>query len=102
MKKKLLILFFSLAFSVFAHAQYRISLDSTNTYKYDVAQWRPSYLIDVPFKEKIKNLYIDNSNGLIPVDVILEARRMIWYAVDTLIVLGKNNGTNAEISTGNE
>ena len=102
MKKNLSLLLFGLAISGFGHAQYRISLDSANTYRYDVAQWGPTYLIDVPFKEKIKNLYIDNSNGLIPVDVILQARRMIWHAVDTLIVLGKNNEAKDNIATGNE
>ena len=85
MKKKLLILFFSLVFSVFAHAQYRISLDSTNTYKYEL-----SYSIDVPYNMSIKNLYIDNTYGLIPAEIVFSTKNRIWYNTDTLVVLEKN------------
>jgi hypothetical protein len=97
MKKILLILFFLLLFSKIASSQYRIVLDKSNTYPFGYL-----YLIDVPFSKNIKNLYIDNSNNIVPTDVLLAAKNGVWYWVDTLIVLEKINPQKNNILNNEE
>jgi hypothetical protein len=102
MKKGLLLLIlFSLTLLQYGFAQYSIKIDSSNTFSHQISRYGSSYLITVPLRGDVKNLYIDNSGGIIPAQVLFSEKNRLWYKTDTLIVSEKGNNAKKRIKRKN-
>lgn len=88
MKNKLLLVcFISMMLSKSSLSQYRISIDSSNTFSNDLKYGQGlTFLIDVPLGDNVKSLYVDNKKGIIPIQLLFQERNRRWTKLDTLVI----------------
>ena len=101
MKKKLLLLVFSVTLFQYGFAQYSIKINNSNTFILPVSRYGSSYLIDVPLRGDVRNLFIDNSDGVIPTQVLFSEKNRLWYKIDTLIVAEKGSNVKKRVKRKN-